>query len=86
MTQKINLNEPGALVVSRQKPFLDILISVIVAVIVAVSTVYTTFATKKDVETMVHEKHNTVQFMLGQVLLKLDQIDQRVWELQKGKK
>lgn len=67
----------------KNKAGINILISIIVAVIVAVSTVYTTFATKNDVQAMVEEKHKSVKFMLDQVLRKLDTIDKRVWELQK---
>ena len=65
---------------------LQFLLSVLVAVIVAVSTVYATFATKTEVQSMVNTKHENVMFTLREILVKIETIDDRLWELQKDKK
>ena len=62
---------------------LNPILNMIAAVIIAVSYVYTTFATKKDVEKYVDQRHNNAISILQDIQSKVRSIDQRVWELSK---
>jgi len=64
---------------------MQIVISLIVGAMVGVSTLYATFATKTEVEKMVQVKHDSVMFTLKEILVKIETVDQRLWDLQKDK-
>ena len=70
----------------KTSPWINIIISVVIGVIVGMSTLYATFATKKEVRVMVNDKHKSVMFILQGMSGTLKEIDKKLWELQKEKK
>jgi len=68
------------------KPIWQVVLSVLTAITLSVSTVYTTFATKAEVRDLVQQKHESVSYILGQILDKVNRIEERVWDLSKKDK